>query len=61
MLALLAVFVLVAAGCGRDSESSDDGNGTANAATNSEEELTGSVQADGSSTVGPLTSAAAEL
>ena len=61
LLALLAAFVLVAAGCGRDSESSDDGNGTANAATNSEEELTGSVQADGSSTVGPLTSAAAEL
>ncbi|HSJ93476.1 MAG TPA: PstS family phosphate ABC transporter substrate-binding protein [Gaiellaceae bacterium] len=58
LLALLAAFVLVAAGCGRESESSD---GTANAANESGEELAGSVQADGSSTVGPLTSAAAEL
>ena len=60
LLALLAVFVLVAAGCGRESESSND-NGTENAADTGAEELSGSVQVDGSSTVGPLTSAAAEL
>ena len=58
LLALLAASVLVAAGCGRESEGSD---GAANAANESGEELAGSVQADGSSTVGPLTSAAAEL
>jgi phosphate transport system substrate-binding protein len=63
LLALLAALVLVAAGCGREADDSNGGNGdgTANAANNAEEELSGRVQADGSSTVGPLTSAAAEL
>ena len=60
LLSLLAVLVLAAAGCGREAEGSSDEN-IANAANNSEEELSGRVQADGSSTVGPLTSAAAEL
>jgi phosphate transport system substrate-binding protein len=61
LLALLAVLVLVAAACGRESESSSDG-GSANAANNeSEEQLSGSIEADGSSTVGPFTTYAAEL
>jgi len=60
LVASLAVFVLAAAGCGRESDSSGDGD-AANAANNSEEALSGRIQADGSSTVGPLTSAAAEL
>jgi len=63
LLALLvALLATVAAGCGRDDES--DGS---NAATGTSsgggggEELSGKIEADGSSTVGPLTTAAAEL
>jgi phosphate transport system substrate-binding protein len=65
ILLALAVTLLavVAAGCGRDDE--DEGNGGAAAAANetggSAEELSGSVEADGSSTVAPLSTAAAEL
>ena len=51
--AALAVGSLAVAGCGSDSSSSDtSGGGSAN--------LSGSISVDGSSTVGPLTSAAAE-
>ncbi len=60
LLAMLALFVLAAAGCGRESESSSETPQIA-ADTSSDEQLSGRVQADGSSTVGPLTSAAAEL
>jgi len=60
LLALLAsVLLLGSVGCGRESEGSGDGD--ANAANNSGEQLSGRIQVDGSSTVGPLTSAAAEL
>jgi phosphate transport system substrate-binding protein len=53
MLLALAALALLAAGCGGDDdeESADAGGG---------EELSGRIQADGSSTVGPLTSRAAE-
>jgi len=62
LLALLAAVVLVAAGCGRESESSNDDESENVAATvGSGEELSGSIEADGSSTVGPFTTYAAEL
>ena len=60
LAALLAVLVLAAAGCGREAESAGDDTENA-AATLAGEQLSGRIQADGSSTVGPLTSAAAEL
>jgi phosphate transport system substrate-binding protein len=50
-LLLLAVIALLAAGCGRED---DDGGGSGNG------DLSGRIAADGSSTVGPLVSAAAE-
>lgn len=49
-------LAVVAAGCGRDATS-----GGTSAATPTGEQLSGKVQADGSSTVGPLTTSAAEL
>ncbi len=55
LAALLLVFA--AAGCGRDDDSS---TGAANTGDTSGEQLSGTVIADGSSTVGPLTTAAAE-
>jgi phosphate transport system substrate-binding protein len=58
----LALFLMavVATGCGRDG---DDGGGAAAAIASAEttEQLSGRVESDGSSTVGPLTTAAAEL
>ena len=65
VLLALAVLALGAAGCGRDDDEESDtaaaGSATTTAeATSTEEELTGDVIADGSSTVGPLTTAAAE-
>ncbi len=61
LLALAALLAVIAAGCGRNSE--DDGTGGGAAAVNNEtgEQVSGKVEADGSSTVGPLTTAAAEL
>ena len=69
---LLALLVLalaaLAAGCGGDDEA--EGNDAAAAETSdaaaggeetTSEELSGAIEADGSSTVGPLTTAAAEL
>jgi phosphate transport system substrate-binding protein len=59
LLALAAALLaLVAAGCGRDE--GDEGNGGGAGATAAEEQLSGNVLIDGSSTVGPLTTAAAE-
>jgi phosphate transport system substrate-binding protein len=57
----LAVLALVAAGCGRGDDD-DDGGAAAGttAADTGGEQLSGDVIADGSSTVGPLTTAAAE-
>jgi phosphate transport system substrate-binding protein len=61
LLLALAVLAVGAAGCGRDDE--DEGNDAQAPATTGEttaEELSGSIEIDGSSTVGPLTTAAAE-
>ncbi len=62
LLVLVALLVTVAVGCGRDD---DEGEGDAAAAANANEatgeELSGRIESDGSSTVGPLTTAAAEL
>jgi phosphate transport system substrate-binding protein len=65
LLALLVLTAVAAAGCGRDDEaegSAGGGENTAAEATTDEaaEELSGRVIVDGSSTVGPLTTAAAE-
>ncbi len=63
LLLALAVLALGAAGCGRGDDDDDAGAGdtaTAVEDTTTEEALSGDVLADGSSTVGPLTTAAAE-
>jgi phosphate transport system substrate-binding protein len=65
MLLVLALTAVAAAGCGRDDEaegSAGGGENTAAEGTTEEaaEELSGRVIVDGSSTVGPLTTAAAE-
>jgi phosphate transport system substrate-binding protein len=54
---LLALLALLAAGCGRDDDSETTGTTTAEAGG---EDLSGRIAADGSSTVGPFTTAAAE-
>jgi phosphate transport system substrate-binding protein len=62
LLLALAALAFGAAGCGRDEEEPDDA-ANAPATTDTEapaEELSGDVIIDGSSTVGPLTTAAAE-
>jgi phosphate transport system substrate-binding protein len=64
LLPVLAVLLLAgaAAGCGRDSEENSAAGGEETTAeTSGSEELSGRIQADGSSTVGPLTTSAAEL
>jgi phosphate transport system substrate-binding protein len=64
LLPVLAVLLLagVAAGCGRDDDEGSAAGGEDTAETSApEEQLSGRVQADGSSTVGPLTTSAAEL
>jgi phosphate transport system substrate-binding protein len=63
LLLALAALTLGAAGCGREGD--DEANapaatGSADPTTEAAEELEGDVIADGSSTVGPLTTAAAE-
>jgi phosphate transport system substrate-binding protein len=64
LLLALAALTLGAAGCGRDGNDDEAGapaaTGGAEATTEAMEELSGDVIADGSSTVGPLTTAAAE-
>jgi phosphate transport system substrate-binding protein len=55
--ALILLAGLVLAGCGRERESAgDDGGGD----TTAQSDLSGRIEADGSSTVGPYTTAAAE-
>lgn len=49
----LLLLVVLATGCGRGDSTSGDGGGSTS-------DLSGSISADGSSTVGPLTTAAAE-
>jgi phosphate transport system substrate-binding protein len=59
---VLAVLLAgVAAGCGRDTDESGSAAGGEETTAAAEEQLSGRVQADGSSTVGPLTTSAAEL
>jgi phosphate transport system substrate-binding protein len=59
VLALIPVcFVLALAGCGSDR--GDDDEGAGGGQTTAQSDLSGQVQADGSSTVGPYTTAAAE-
>ena len=63
LLALtVSLLTLGIAGCGRDGEEGD-GGGAAQVDTGGKaaEDLSGRIQADGSSTVAPLTTAAAEL
>jgi len=61
---LIASLAVLAAGCGRDDSSNADAASNTSSDTGSSEtteELSGKVEADGSSTVGPLTTRAAEL
>jgi phosphate transport system substrate-binding protein len=64
LLLALAVLALGAAGCGRDDDEGSEPSNSPPAGstedTTAAEELSGDVIADGSSTVGPLTTAAAE-
>jgi phosphate transport system substrate-binding protein len=62
LLLALAVLALGATGCGRDDEDEDTADAPAATGETTEpaEELSGSIEIDGSSTVGPLTTAAAE-
>jgi phosphate transport system substrate-binding protein len=55
LAAALGLLAFAAAGCGRDSDESASGSGT-----NTAEQLSGTILIDGSSTVGPLTTGAAE-
>src|ERR687892_861929 len=62
LVAVLVLTVFAAAACGRDSEGDADAadGGDTTAETQDVEELSGRIVSDGSSTVGPLTTAAAE-
>jgi phosphate transport system substrate-binding protein len=57
LLALLATLVLAGCGGGRGD---DDASGTTTAAAGGDSNLSGRIEADGSSTVGPFATAAAE-
>jgi phosphate transport system substrate-binding protein len=60
-LALLLALLALAAGCGGGRGGDDDeAAGTTTSASGGESDLSGRIQADGSSTVGPFTTAAAE-
>ncbi len=54
---LLGMLALVATGCGRDG---DNGSSDTNTSAGGGSDLSGRIEADGSSTVGPYTTAAAE-
>jgi phosphate transport system substrate-binding protein len=59
---LIASLAVLAAGCGRDDTSTANaGSNTDTGSSATTEDLSGKVEADGSSTVGPLTTRAAEL
>jgi phosphate transport system substrate-binding protein len=62
LLLALAVLAVGAAGCGREDDNADAAQApeTTGDTTTAAEELSGSIEIDGSSTVGPLTTAAAE-
>jgi phosphate transport system substrate-binding protein len=59
-MAPVLAFGLIAAACG-DDDTAEAGQGTAGGTTDGGGDLSGSVDIDGSSTVGPLTEVAAEL
>ncbi|MFG1941306.1 PstS family phosphate ABC transporter substrate-binding protein [Nonomuraea sp. NPDC048826] len=59
--ATAAIVVALSAACGGTNTTPPAGEGTASTSTNAGDELAGQVKADGSSTVAPLTSAAAEF
>jgi phosphate transport system substrate-binding protein len=59
LILALALLAVGAAGCGRDDDDSD-GEAAAAEQTTTAEKLSGNIAVDGSSTVGPLTTAAAE-
>jgi phosphate transport system substrate-binding protein len=56
LAAALGIFLFAATGCGRDADEAAGANNTAN----TQEQLSGTILIDGSSTVGPLTTGAAE-
>ena len=61
LLALaLVALIAAAAGCGRDESSSNDNGGQQASDGEPAEKLSGRIEVDGSSTVGPLTQLAAE-
>ena len=61
LLLALAVIAIGTAGCGREDDDADAAQAPeTNGETTAAEELSGSIEIDGSSTVGPLTTAAAE-
>jgi phosphate transport system substrate-binding protein len=61
LLLALAVLAVGAAGCGREDDDADAAQAPETSGdTAAEEQLSGNVEIDGSSTVGPLTTAAAE-
>ena len=60
LLALLLALATVLAACGGGRDGSDDASGTTTEATGGTSDLSGRIEADGSSTVGPFTTAAAE-
>ena len=59
-MALLLGLIALLAGCGGGRGGEDDAAGTTAAATGGGSDLSGRIEADGSSTVGPYTTAAAE-
>jgi phosphate transport system substrate-binding protein len=59
-IGLVLALATVLAGCGGGRDGADDGSGTTTAASGGGSDLSGRIEADGSSTVGPFTTAAAE-
>ena len=59
-IAALLGLLVVLAGCGGEGRGGDDASGTTAEATGGGSDLSGRIEADGSSTVGPFTTAGAE-
>jgi phosphate transport system substrate-binding protein len=59
-IAALLGLLVVLAGCGGDGRGDDDASGTTTETTGGGSDLSGRIEADGSSTVGPFTTAGAE-
>ena len=58
--AILLGLIALLASCGGGRDGDDDASGTTTEATGGDSDLAGRIQVDGSSTVGPFTTAAAE-